>query len=862
MLLLLISFQFRLSRGDEIRFIQAPSDSFISQSYSWQSPNEFRPFIPLDGEWEYRTKDKEVFRPVVLPASCNYYGEITFRKYFVPDSSFSGHSFRLICYGINYSCRIFINDKFIGSHIGGYNSFSFDIADGIIHLFRKNCIEIKVDTRLDNKTTIPHRYQPEAKNNTPGIFRSLYLLAIPELSIESVDVEYNLSPDYSQSQFDLSFVIKDRIENRQEKTQLLRPLVYSIDFRAENEDRPVFQERKDLEISNYSLTRTITTQFKLAQPKLWSPDTPRRYWLRIQLIYQGQIIDQYDQKLGLKRLEFQNGEVFLNSQRLILRGVNWAEDYGANGALFDRTSLLSDLEMVKQLHANAIRVLHHPPHPAVASLCDSLGIMLLEEIPVEWLPPKRFASPLFTDHYADYLRETIERDKNHVCILGWGIGGNLHLSEAHFTQLLTKLKSHAPTLLGQILYFWNTPPLSSSYGDSAVFQVLSVLDVKKDRLQSELQKWFRQHHDQPKFVLSFGAPLNAPATTQQAGLNEEQQLLKIVEIWQAISGQEGIDGYFCTALTDYEGNYPSTRYENNITSNLRPFGLADQQRKKRAAFETLRRLYQEGKVNYNSIAEIKAQPPISFPIVGLTMILIFLFMTNTRRYFRENFRRVFVHPHGFYVDIRDGRKIPGSHTFAMALFSSVGIGLVLASLLNYFSNELPIDHLLTLLLPGENFKRKICFLSWHPHSGILFFSGLGLLLFILNSFYFKFLALISGRRCTLGQSLILPFWFGANLILFVPLGMMLFRLLQYQNFVLPILGITLVVVIWFLIRMMKAMRVMFIWPLSRAAGVLLITLAIVISSLLFYYQSHTGLIDYLDLYYQLYAKPWLAAHLF
>ncbi|MDZ7375302.1 MAG: hypothetical protein ONB13_01660, partial [candidate division KSB1 bacterium] len=725
-----------------------------------------------------------------------------------------------------------------------------------------NCIEIKVDTRLNNKTTIPHRYQPEAMNNTPGIFRSLYLLAIPELSIETVDLEYQLSPDYSQSQFDLSFVIKDRIENRPEKTPLLRALVYSIDLREENEDRPIYQERKDLDISNYSLTRTVTTQFKLAQPKLWSPDTPHRYWLRIQLISQGKIIDQHDQKLGLKRLEIQNGDVFLNSQRLILRGVTWAEDYGANGAMFDRASLLGDLEMVKQLHANAIRVLHHPPHPAVASLCDSLGIMLLEEIPVEWLPAKRFSSPLFTDHYADYLRETIERDKNHVCILGWGIGGNLYLSEANFAQLFAKLKSNAPTLPGQILYFWSSPPLSSNHDDSAVYQVLSVLDIKKDQLQSELQKWLRQHRDQAKFVLSFGAPLKAPATSQQTGLNEEQQLLKIAEIWQTISAQEGIDGYFYTALTDYLGNFPSARYENNIISNLRPFGLADQQRKKRAAFETLRRLYQEGKVNYNSIADIKAQPPISFPITGLTMVLIFLFMTNTRRYFRENFRRVFVHPHGFYVDIRDGRKIPGSHTFAMALFSSVGIGLILASLLSYFGNELPIDHLLTLVFPGENFKRKICFLSWHPHSGILVFSGLGLALFLLTGFYFKLLGLITGRRCAMSQALIIPFWFGANLILFVPLGMMLFRLLQYPNFVLPIfLGIALLL-LWFIFRMIKAMRVMFIWPLARAAIVLIITTALVIFSLLFYYQSHTGLIDYLDLYYQLYAKPWLAAHLF
>ncbi len=865
MLLSMILFQFGLSRSEEVRFVQAPIDSLPSQGYCWQAPSSFRPIIALDGEWEYRTKDKEEFRSVVLPASCSHQGEITFRKYFVPDSSFSNYFFRLICYGINYSCRIFINDKFIGSHIGGYNSFSMDVADGIIHLSRKNCIEIKVDTRLNDKTTIPHRYQREALVNTPGIIRSLYLLAIPELSIESVNLDYQLSPDYSQSQLDLRFVLKDRIDNTPDKSPLLRAtpaLVYSIDLRPEHADRPFYQERKELDISSYSLNRAIATQFKVSQPQLWSPEAPYRYWLRIQLSYQGKVIDQYEQKLGMKQLEFQNGDIYLNGQRLIMRGVNWAEDYQTNGALFDRSALLRDLEMIKQLHANAIRVLHHPPHPAMAALCDSLGFLLLEEVPVEWLPAKRFASPQFINHYIDYLNETIERDKSHVCIMGWGIGGNLFLSETILAQLVAKMKNQLQPLPGQFLYLWNSPPLYASHHDSDLVEMFSVLDLKKDKVQPELKKWMQQPHNNAHLVSSFGVSLQTSSAAQQAGVEEERHMLRIVESWQTISAQAGIDGYFYASLADYQGNYPSTCYESNITSNLRPFGLADQQRRKRVAFESLRRLYQEGKAAYNLSIDDKEQPPISFPITGLAIILVFLFMTNSRRYFRENFRRVFVHPHGFYVDIRDGRKIPGTHTFATALFSSVGIGLVLASLLSYFKNNLAIDHLLTLLALDENFKRRLCFLSWHPDWGILIFSGVALAIFLLIGIYFKFLALISRRRCTLGQAFTLPFWFGANLVLSVPLGMMLFRLMQYPNLIVPIMIFAAILLLWFLLRMIRAMRVMFIWPSTRAAVVLIFTLAVVAFGVLYYYQSQTGFIDDLDLYYQLYAKPWLEAHLF
>ncbi len=865
MLLCLIAFQVDWSSSEELQFVQSPADSLFTQSYRWQSSNECRPLIPLDGEWEYRTKEKEPFRTTMLPASCSHDGEITFRKFFVPDSSFANHFFRFISYGINYSCRIFINDKFIGSHVGGYNSFSLDIADGIIHLDRKNCIEIKLDTRLDNRTTIPHRSQPESAANTPGIFRSLYLLAIPELSIEAVDFDYQLSPDHGQAQFDVRFDIKDRIDNSLQKSSSARPaapLSYWIELRPEHGDRPVYQERKDLDISSYRLTRTITTQFKVNQPQLWSPETPNQYWLRIQLIYQGKIVDQHDQKLGLKQLEIRDGDIYLNGQRLVLRGINWVEDYLANGAVFDRLSLLNDLELIKQLHANAVRVLHHPPHPVMAALCDSLGLFLLEEVPVQWLPAKRFASPQFINHYISYLQEIIERDKYHVCTIGWGIGGNLLLPENIFLDLLTKMKSQVRTLPGQFFYYWNTPPLSASPNDSDLIDAISLFDRKKDQFEVALQTWTQQHHSQPNVVLSFGAPVKATNVSQTTGVAEEYQVLRLIEAWQPIFSQPGIDGYFCASLADYQGNYPSIRYEDNIIRNSRPYGLADQQRKKRTAFETLRRLYQEGKASHNLNVDLKEGPPVSFPIVGLAIILIFLFMTNSRRYFRENFRRVFVHPHGFYVDIRDGRKIPGSHTLALALFSSVGIGLTLTSFLSYFKSELPMDHLLTLLALTENFKRKLCFFSWHPDWGILFFSGIGLANFLLTGIYFKLLALISRRRCTFSQAFTLPFWFGANLVLFVPLGMMLFRLLQYPNLVLPILvGISLLL-LWYGFRMIKAMRVMFIWPMSRATGVLLITLAVVAAGVLYYYQSQFGFIDYLDFYYQLYGKPWLSAHLF
>ena len=117
--LFLIFFPFLHAKADEIKFVSQPEDSLFRQTYTWQQGNQFRPLIILDGEWDYRTSDKDAWQKVSIPASCDYWGEIIFQRSFVADSTLKDYFFRLVCQGINYYCEIFINNKFIGSHAGG-----------------------------------------------------------------------------------------------------------------------------------------------------------------------------------------------------------------------------------------------------------------------------------------------------------------------------------------------------------------------------------------------------------------------------------------------------------------------------------------------------------------------------------------------------------------------------------------------------------------------------------------------------------------------------------------------------------------------------------------------------------------------
>ncbi len=864
--LLNISLLFHQSFASGVHFISQPKDSLIQQTYCWQPGNLYRPIISLEGEWEYRITEKNSFKKVRLPASCDHWGEITFRKEFIPDSSLTNHFFRLVCYGINYYCTIFINDKFIGSHSGGYSSFAIDIADGVILINQKNVIEIKVDTRLDSKNTIPQQYQPEGLKNVFGIFRSIYLLALPELSIEDVLIDYQLTKDFSECELEVNFNLKDRIDNFSDEVTYKgssQALYYYIELNIKTRNKPILSEWQELNVESYKLIRVVSTKIKFKQPQLWNPEAPTLYSLRIQLFQDKEVIDQFDQLLGIKQINFQNGNIYLNGQRFVLKGVNWAEDYLVVGALFDRNQLLKDLELVKQLNANAIRALNHQAHPMLANLCDSLGIFLLQEIPLNWVPTSRFNSDIFLSHCSDYLYETVLRDYAHVCIFAWGIGGQFVLSESSYQNFMNKLTNNLSTINHQPFYFWNSPPFLSTPSNSNIIAGVAIYNFEKNEIQDVLAKWIKRNNGRINLVLSYGAPqLGVLSSNGNSALYEEYRVLQIVEAWRTITSFPDIDGYFFTALSDYQGNYPSTIFRNCIDGSLRPVGLTNYNRKKRVAFETIRSLYKVGKYHYNPRVDLKNEMPATYPLVGLASILVFLLIVNSRRYFRENLKRIFIHPHGFYVDIRDGRKIPLSHTIFMALFISVGCGLLLASFLSFFKNHPHFDHLMTILLRTTELKTKICRLSWQPNWSILFFSILTLVMFFLLTIYFKLIALITRKRCSFIQCLTVPFWLAGNLLTFIPIGTVVFRIFQFERFIMPIVLLIFLLGLWFFFRVVNGMRVLFIWTIRKTFIIVTITIFVCIAGIFYYYQSQYALLDYLKFYYQIYGNQIFTTHLY
>jgi len=831
------------------------SDFFERSLLIWQKPNQFRPAILLNGEWESRRQDESAWHKTQVPGACDQQTEVIFRRSFSIDSALVQHHFRLVSYGINNYCEIFVNNKFIGSHAGSYTSFYIDIPQNFIFVGKKNLIEIKVDTRLDNKNTLPLKYQFDGLHYDGGIIRDIYLLALPQRSL-SADIDYSLNADFSECTVDISLDIKDW-QQRLIFSPIVQGKLPSLSYLIEIFDQPsglriTRQFGKFLADEDLAFSR-VTEKILIKNPRLWSPEKPNRYRISIKLFDGRKVIDEFDTSIGFRQLDFFNGNIFLNGKQYFLRGINWEENYGEPGIIFVFDQAVKRLLSVKQLNANAVRVPLFPPHPLIASLCDSLGLFLLEEIPLKATPSRLFSSDIFITLIRDYLTETIERDAEHVSLFAVGVSSG-YVSGSNESQLfIEKIYPILNQPNHPYFYFTALPPQIKNPYLPGLIPAISLIRRDHFSMKNLLQKWLNQRLNAPTLVIDFGTPKYKFAKSDRDSvLYEKYQSAQIVQAYQTIRSFAEIDGCFLTSLSDFKGNYASTLPGDISDAYLRPFGLTDSNNESRFAFKTVKDLYSTGDAVYNPGITIFAGQINFFILTGLGLILIFLFVTHNRRYFRDNFKRSLVHPHGFYTDIRDGRKIPFSHTLLIALFSSASYGLILSSFSYFFKSNAIVDHLLTLIFFSPGMKEAVVKQIWRPEISFVLLTVGFIFYFLLFALAFRLVAFLFRKRIKLGRMIALSFWVGNIYIFLLPVGMITYRLLGFTHLRIYLFVLLATFDLWYAFRAIRGLRVVFMMPNYKVIAIFLILAGLAFGVVIYFLQIRSGFWDYLCYYLQIY----------
>ena len=172
----------------------------------------------------------------------------------------------------------------------------------------------------------------------------------------------------------------------------------------------------------------VSQQMRVQKPKLWSLSSPYLYTVTTEVLENDRVIDCDTFKLGLRTVKFdvQKG-FFLNGENIKINGVCLHGDLGCLGAAINEDALHRQVKMMMEMGVNAIRCSHNPPAPELLNLCDSLGVLVVDESFDSWLQGKTpyDYSLYFKSWFERDLRDMVLRDRNHPSIILWSIGNEV-----------------------------------------------------------------------------------------------------------------------------------------------------------------------------------------------------------------------------------------------------------------------------------------------------------------------------------------------------------------------------------------------------------------------------------------------------
>ncbi|WP_316796521.1 glycoside hydrolase family 2 TIM barrel-domain containing protein [Pedobacter agri] len=315
--------------------------------------------------------------------------------------------------GAGQKTEIYVYTTKVATHVGGYDEWKVDITDAVAS-FQKTEIyqkqfkgKVPISIRTDNSRDLEMIPSDLSDFNVyGGIYRHLNLVYVPSLSIDQMFVKAEVDAEGKSGKLRLTarFYNPNQVGGASIKANIIDPngkIVSSIN--------------KKLEISNDLPFWEITVK----KPQLWSTEKPVQYRLQYELISSiGN--DKGEEKFGFRNIEFvEKGPFNLNGKRLLLRGTHRHEDHAGVAAAMTDDMIRTEMKMMKDMGVNFIRLGHYQQSPTVLNLCDSLGILVWEEIP--WCRGG-LGGDVYKQQARTMLKNMIEQHYNHPSIMIWGLG--------------------------------------------------------------------------------------------------------------------------------------------------------------------------------------------------------------------------------------------------------------------------------------------------------------------------------------------------------------------------------------------------------------------------------------------------------
>ena len=336
-----------------------------------------------------------------LPGGVGWY-----RKSFEVAAADKGKLFYIDFDGVYMNAKVWINGQLLGQRPYGYSSFRFDLTPHL-KFGARNVVAVRVD----------NSDQPNSRwYSGCGIYRHVWLVKTEKIHV----AHWGTHVVAEGNKVSVSVSIDNNTTSQQTvvvRNKIISPVGVQVASAS-----------KKLSLNPSAKSISSLSQLKVSRPQIWSCETPYIYKVVTTIEQNGKVVDTYETPTGFRTFKFDAEKGFsLNGKSMKINGVCQHHDLGCLGAAVNEDALYRQLRILKEMGTNAVRCSHNPPAPELLAMCDTMGLIVMDESFDMWRRRKtKNDYARFFDQWAERdLTDLVLRDRNHPSILMWSIGNEV-----------------------------------------------------------------------------------------------------------------------------------------------------------------------------------------------------------------------------------------------------------------------------------------------------------------------------------------------------------------------------------------------------------------------------------------------------
>lgn len=409
---------------------QAP-ERFYESSFSSDDWNT----IPVPGNWQMHGYGRPHYSssyypfPIDPPHVPNDNPVGCYRRSFIIPDSWDERQVFLVFEGVDSAFHVWVNGQFAGYGQGSHMHSEFRVTS-LLHP-GENIVAVQVYQWSDGSYL-----EDQDKWRLSGIFRDVYVKATPYVHIRDIAVQTRFSENLEDAVLGLRLNVKNYADLDSGQHTLRMSLL--------DEGRQSIYEgtvRASL-LLGANDENVLDLEIAVSAPRKWSAEEPNLYALLLKLEDdQGNLLEVGSVSVGFRDIVIRDGQLFINGNTVILKGVNRNEFHPDFGFAIPYESMIEDICLMKQHNMNAVRSSHYPNDTRWLDLCDRYGLYVINEADLEthgchFIDNESHLAedPQWKKPFLDRAVRMVERDKNHPSIIIWSLGNESGYGPNHDTM--------------------------------------------------------------------------------------------------------------------------------------------------------------------------------------------------------------------------------------------------------------------------------------------------------------------------------------------------------------------------------------------------------------------------------------------